>query len=100
MTNDEYAARNIMKWPEKMSGWVTPEGFIDRAFWKPSQDRNDLWRVIEQIPLRILGPIFSGQGNTNSNERGMSIDTLCYAAMREPAGTLEAIVKAHKESEE
>ena len=96
MSNDEYAARNIMKWPEKLGGWVTPEGFVDRAFWKPGQDRNQLESVLGNCGF--ITRLRASQSLVPPGSKG-HVDIRIHA-MIEPTVALEAIVKAHKESEE
>ena len=93
MTNDEYAARKIMKWPEKMGGWVSPEGFVDRAFWKPSQDRNQLWRILDALEE-------DDWVETGLVDLDNGLDWLMQLGMEKPREALRAIVNAHKESEE
>ena len=92
MTNDEYAARNIMQWPEKLGGWVTPEGFIDRAFWKPSEDRNQLAQVCREV--RVWA------NENDCPDIKLTVRRAWADAEYDPGAALDIIMKAHKESEE
>ena len=94
MTNDEYAARKIMKWPEKLGGWVTPDGFIDRCFWKPSENLSQLVQVMDALGATIETTEIT---DDCALEPHMTVDGVPTS---DRSAFLEAIVKAHKESEE
>ena len=90
MTNDEYAARHIMGWTEKMSGWVSPDGFIDRAFWKPSTDRKQLYQVVWNLAGNIKDELEDDHG----------LCAFYWMCFDSPTAALEAIVQAHKNQKE
>ena len=81
-----------MGWPEKMSGWVSPDGFIDRAFWKPSTDRNQLADVCMEM--------HEWANENDHQDIHLTVERAWADADYEPTAALEAIVQAHKNQKE